>query len=122
MPNKHYLLINLSPFGLENKNEIFVPTDEPHGQIEASVTRDGLTPFLEELLRRTARRGRHARSSPVAATKGSVPRESGSKMIGLCRWQKQRHDRRREIRVVSHDRCAWRNSRKEAAAQDLSPA
>ena len=40
MPNKHYLLINLSPFGMEIKNEIFVPTDEPHGQIEASVTRD----------------------------------------------------------------------------------
>ena len=41
MPNKHYLPINLSPFGLENKNEVFVPTDEPHGQIEASVTRNG---------------------------------------------------------------------------------
>lgn len=41
MPNKHYLLINLSPFGLENRNEVFAPTDEPHGQIEASVTRDG---------------------------------------------------------------------------------
>jgi urate oxidase len=39
MPNKHCLLINLSPFGLENKNEIFVPTDEPHGQIEATITR-----------------------------------------------------------------------------------
>jgi urate oxidase len=41
MPNKHYLLINLSPFGLENKNEVFVPTEEPHGLIEASVVRDG---------------------------------------------------------------------------------
>jgi urate oxidase len=41
MPNKHYLTINLSPFGLENKNEVFVPTEEPHGQIEASVARDG---------------------------------------------------------------------------------
>jgi urate oxidase len=40
MPNKHYLTINLSPFGLENKNEVFVPTEEPHGQIEASVGRD----------------------------------------------------------------------------------
>ena len=40
MPNKHCLLINLAPFGLENENEIFVPTDEPHGQIEATVTRD----------------------------------------------------------------------------------
>ena len=39
MPNKHCLLIDLSPFGLENKNEVFVPTDEPHGQIEATVTR-----------------------------------------------------------------------------------
>ena len=40
MPNKHCLLVNLKPFGLENKNEVFVPTDEPHGQIEASVVRD----------------------------------------------------------------------------------
>lgn len=40
MPNKHYLLVNLKPFGLENNNEIFLPTDEPHGQIEATVSRD----------------------------------------------------------------------------------
>jgi len=40
MPNKHCLLLNLQPFGLENDNEVFVPTDEPHGQIEASVGRD----------------------------------------------------------------------------------
>lgn len=39
MPNKHCLLIDLSPFGLENKNEVFVPIDEPHGQIEATVGR-----------------------------------------------------------------------------------
>jgi len=39
MPNRHCLLINLSPFGLENKNELFVPTDEPHGQIEGTVSR-----------------------------------------------------------------------------------
>lgn len=39
MPNKHCLLIDLSPFGKENKNEVFVPIDEPHGQIEASVSR-----------------------------------------------------------------------------------
>ena len=40
MPNKHCLLINLKPFGLENKNELFVPTDEPHGQIEGTVSRN----------------------------------------------------------------------------------
>ena len=39
MPNKHNLLINLKPFGLENHNELFVPTDEPHGQIEGTVAR-----------------------------------------------------------------------------------
>jgi urate oxidase len=39
MPNKHCLLLDLSPFGLENNNEVFVPTDEPHGQIEATVAR-----------------------------------------------------------------------------------
>lgn len=39
MPNKHCLLINLEQFGLENKNEIFVPTDEPHGLIEGTVRR-----------------------------------------------------------------------------------
>jgi urate oxidase len=40
MPNKHCLLINLAPFGLENQNEVFVPTDEPHGDIVATVMRD----------------------------------------------------------------------------------
>src|SRR5581483_2877106 len=39
MPNKHCLLIDLKPFGIENRNELFVPTDEPHGQIEATVAR-----------------------------------------------------------------------------------
>jgi len=39
MPNKHYLPINLQPFGLTNANEIFLPTDEPHGQIEATIGR-----------------------------------------------------------------------------------
>jgi urate oxidase len=40
MPNKHCLLIDLTPFGQDNPNEIFVPTDEPHGYIEAKVIRD----------------------------------------------------------------------------------
>ena len=39
MPNKHHLPVNLAPVGLENRNEIFVPTDEPHGLIEGTVTR-----------------------------------------------------------------------------------
>lgn len=39
MPNLHCLPVNLKPFGRENKNELFTPTDEPHGVIEATVTR-----------------------------------------------------------------------------------
>jgi len=40
LPNRHYLLVNLSPFGLENPSEVFLPTDEPHGTIEATLQRD----------------------------------------------------------------------------------
>jgi len=39
MPNKHHLPVDLTRFGLENRNEIFVPTDEPHGLIEATIVR-----------------------------------------------------------------------------------
>jgi urate oxidase len=39
MPNKHCLLVDLSRFGQDNPNEIFVPTDEPHGLIEACIRR-----------------------------------------------------------------------------------
>lgn len=40
MPNKHCIPVNLSVYGLENKNEVFVPTDEPHGLIEAVIGRE----------------------------------------------------------------------------------
>jgi urate oxidase len=39
-PNKHYVLANLAPFGMDNPNHVFVATDEPHGQIECTVGRD----------------------------------------------------------------------------------
>jgi urate oxidase len=39
MPNIHCLLVDLSRFGQDNPNEVFVPTDEPHGYIEARVCR-----------------------------------------------------------------------------------
>ena len=40
MPNKHCLLVDLSRCGQDNPNEVFVPTDEPHGYIEARVCRE----------------------------------------------------------------------------------
>ncbi|MGH9606587.1 MAG: factor-independent urate hydroxylase [Terracidiphilus sp.] len=39
MPNLHHLLADLSPFGVDNPNSIFVPIDEPHGTIEATIER-----------------------------------------------------------------------------------
>ena len=38
-PNKHYILMNLKPFGIENEKQVFLPTDEPHGQIECTIAR-----------------------------------------------------------------------------------
>ncbi len=38
-PNIHFILMNLSAFDLDNNNEVFLPTDEPHGQIECTVGR-----------------------------------------------------------------------------------
>ncbi|HET7108073.1 MAG TPA: urate oxidase [Candidatus Acidoferrum sp.] len=40
LPNKHYNLVDLSPFHLDNPKEIFLPTDEPHGLIEATLRND----------------------------------------------------------------------------------
>ncbi|HMK29426.1 MAG TPA: urate oxidase [Terriglobales bacterium] len=41
MPNRHCLLVDLVPFGLDNPNEVFLPIDEPHGLIEATIRRTG---------------------------------------------------------------------------------
>jgi urate oxidase len=40
MPNLHRNLVNLTPFELDNPNVLFVPTDEPHGSITATVSRE----------------------------------------------------------------------------------
>lgn len=39
LPNKHHLLFNLQPFGLENANQIFHVTSDPYGLIEGTVER-----------------------------------------------------------------------------------
>ncbi len=40
LPNRHHLLVDLTPFGLDNPNEIFVATDQPFGLIEAMISRN----------------------------------------------------------------------------------
>jgi urate oxidase len=39
-PNIHHFVYDLSPFGLENNNEVFNADDRPYGLIQATVTRD----------------------------------------------------------------------------------
>ena len=39
-PNKHHFVYDLSPFGLDNDNEVFNADDRPYGLIQATVTRD----------------------------------------------------------------------------------
>jgi urate oxidase len=36
--------VDLSPFGLDNPNEVFYAADRPYGLIEATVQRDDATP------------------------------------------------------------------------------
>jgi urate oxidase len=38
-PNKHHFVVDLSPFGMENPNEVFYAADRPYGLIEATVKR-----------------------------------------------------------------------------------
>jgi urate oxidase len=39
LPNLHHWLVDLRPFGLSNDGEVYTPTTEPHGLIEATVRR-----------------------------------------------------------------------------------
>lgn len=39
MPNRHHLPIDLTRFGMENRNEVFVATEEPYGLIKATLSR-----------------------------------------------------------------------------------
>jgi urate oxidase len=43
-PNKHHFVYDLSPFGLDNPNEVFHADDRPYGLIEAAVLRDDAPP------------------------------------------------------------------------------
>ena len=40
LPNKHFNLVNLAPLGMDNPGCVYLPTDEPHGLIEATVRKD----------------------------------------------------------------------------------
>jgi urate oxidase len=48
LPNKHHYLVDLTPFDLENDNEVFIAGDRPYGLIEGTVTRDDAPPASAE--------------------------------------------------------------------------
>jgi urate oxidase len=39
-PNKHHFLVDLSPFGLDNRGEVFHADDRPYGLIQCAVARE----------------------------------------------------------------------------------
>jgi urate oxidase len=39
LSNRHHWLVDLTPFGLDNPNDVFVATDQPYGLIEATIRR-----------------------------------------------------------------------------------
>jgi len=41
LPNRHHFVVDLTPFGLENANEVFRVEDRPYGLIEAAILRPG---------------------------------------------------------------------------------
>jgi urate oxidase len=43
-PNRHHFVYDLSPFGLQNPNEVFHADDRPYGLIQATVQRDDAPP------------------------------------------------------------------------------
>jgi urate oxidase len=44
LPNKHHFEVDMSPFGLASKGEVFYAADRPYGLIEGTVTRDDAAP------------------------------------------------------------------------------
>lgn len=42
LPNKHHFLVDLSPFGLDNDDEVYLAADRPYGLIEGTVLREGV--------------------------------------------------------------------------------
>jgi urate oxidase len=43
-PNKHHFLVDLAPFGLDNRGEVFHADDRPYGLIQCAVQREDAPP------------------------------------------------------------------------------
>jgi urate oxidase len=47
LPNRHHILVDLEPFGLDNPGEVFHVDDRPYGLIEGTVLADDAEPDAE---------------------------------------------------------------------------
>jgi urate oxidase len=47
LPNKHHFDVDMSPFGVDSKGEVFYAQDRPYGLIEGTVLRDDTSPSAE---------------------------------------------------------------------------
>jgi urate oxidase len=48
LPNKHHIVVDLAPFGLDNPNQVFHADDRPYGLIEGTVRHDDVAPAEED--------------------------------------------------------------------------
>lgn len=46
LPNIHVLTTDLSPLGIKDNKTVFIPTNDPHGDIAATVSRKQTKPRL----------------------------------------------------------------------------
>jgi urate oxidase len=44
LPNRHHFLVDLTPFDLDNPDQVYFPADRPYGLIEGTVTREKPAP------------------------------------------------------------------------------
>jgi urate oxidase len=49
MPNRHHFAVDLEPFGLPNREEVFLAADRPYGLIEGTVRREDAPPAPDDL-------------------------------------------------------------------------
>jgi urate oxidase len=49
LPNKHHFDVDMAPFGVDSKGEVFYAQDRPYGLIEGTVQRDDVSPVADEV-------------------------------------------------------------------------
>jgi hypothetical protein len=84
-PNKHHFVVDLTPFSLENPNEVFYAADRPYGLIEATIARDDAPPagdawkFSAGLAWRAPAASRPTPTTPSSRVPSNWPRRTSAR-------------------------------------------